>query len=77
MAGFPILYVAEADPTHDADDNHWASLLHSTNRRWLAYDHVDVVVRSTDSVQAVYIARGRPDLWQVRTRSSADYMLIT
>ena len=39
-AFYSLRQVAEDDPMHDPNENHWSSLLHSTNRRWLAYDHV-------------------------------------
>ena len=37
------------------------ALLEATKRRWLAYDHVQVVAGRHGKCKAMYVARGRPD----------------
>lgn len=46
-----------------------AYLLRATNKRWLAYDHVETVAVSGDQILSIYAARGRPDKWQSWTKT--------
>ena len=49
--------------------------LHSaTKRRWLAYDHVTVVADTT--VSALYVSRGRPDMWKPETKKAHRRKLL-
>jgi len=45
-----------------------ASLQLAVHKRWLAYDHVVPVVREAGLVVAIYVARGRPDMWKPETK---------
>ena len=71
------LYSGEGDPLgcdafaelwHVLSRDEQYELMQATNKRWLAYDHVELVVNLADGIKAMYIARGRPDLWQKGTK---------
>ena len=51
-------------------------LLDATKRRWLAYDHVQIVGGRHGKCKAMYVARGRPDAWKPETKRDHRRVLM-